>query len=104
LDDRGGTRLKAVSGTTQLNADDPQYRGLREILQWSAVLSEPLLVVQHGDNIEADREETKAKFQQYFAESGMGACHLLPLVDEEGRVGVLLFESGDPDFLAEAHL
>jgi len=104
LDDRGGTRLKAVSGTTQLNADDPQYRGLREILQWSAVLSEPLLVAQHGEEVEADREETKAKFQQYFAETGMRACHLLPLVDEEGRVGVLLFESSDPDFLAEAHL
>jgi RND family efflux transporter MFP subunit len=104
LDDRGGTRLRAVSGTTQLNADEPQYRGLREILQWSAVLSEPLLVAQHGDEVESDREETKAKFQQYFAESGMRACHLLPLVDEEGRVGVLLFESSDPDFLSEAHL
>lgn len=104
LDDRGGTRLRAVSGTTQLNADDPQYRGLREILQWSAVLSEPLLVAQHGDEVESDREETKAKFQQYFAASGMRACHLLPLVDEEGRVGVLLFESSDPEFLSEAHL
>lgn len=104
LDDRGGTRLRAVSGTTQLNADDPQYRGLREILQWSAVLSEPLLVAQHGDEVESDREETKAKFQQYFAESGMRACHLLPLLDEEGRVGVLLFESSDPDFLSDAHL
>lgn len=104
LDERGGIRLRAVSGTTQLNADDPQYRGLREIMQWSVVLSEPLLVTQQGDEIESDREETKAKFQQYFAESGMRACHLLPLVDEEGRVGVLLFESSDPDFLAEAHL
>lgn len=104
LDERGSIRLRAVSGVGQLNADDPQYRGLREILQWSAVLSEPLLVPQHGEEVESDREETKAKFQQYFAESGMRACHLLPLVDEEGRVGVLLFESSDPDFLSEAHL
>lgn len=104
LDERGGIRLRAVSGTTQLNADDPQYRGLREILQWAAVLSEPLLITQHGDELDSDREETTAKFQQYFAAGGMRACHLLPLVDEEGRVGVLLFESGDPDFLSEAHL
>src|SRR5947209_9561487 len=34
----------------------------------------------------------------------MRACHVIPLVDEEGRVGILLFESSDPDFLAEAHL
>ena len=34
----------------------------------------------------------------------MRACHVLPLVDEEGRVGILLFESGDPDFLSGAHM
>jgi RND family efflux transporter MFP subunit len=34
----------------------------------------------------------------------MRACHLVPLLDEEGKVGVLLFESSDPDFLGEAHL
>src|SRR6266496_2308828 len=104
LDQRGGIQLKAVSGTTQINADDPQYRTLREILQWAAILSEPLLVTQHEDEIDSDREETKAKFKHYFAETGARACHLLPLADEEGRVGVLLFESSDPDFLAEAHL
>jgi RND family efflux transporter MFP subunit len=104
LDQRGGIQLKAVSGTTQLNADDPQYRGLREILQWASVLNEPLLVTQRGDEVDSDREETRAKFHQYFAETGMRACHVIPLVDDEGRVGILLFESSDPDFLAEAHL
>ncbi len=104
LDQRGGIQLKAVSGTTQLNADDPQYRGLREILQWASVLNEPLLVTQRGEEIDSDREETRAKFHQYFADTGMRACHVIPLVDEEGRVGILLFESRDPDFLAEAHL
>lgn len=104
LEERGATRLRAVSGTAQINADDPQYSGLRQIMQWSAVLGEPLLVAQHGEEVEADREETSAKFQQYFAESGMRACYVHPLVDEEGRVGVLLFESSDPDFISEAHL
>jgi RND family efflux transporter MFP subunit len=104
LDERGGIRLRAVSGTTQLNADDPQYRSLREILDWASLLSEPLLVTQHGERIDSDREETRAKFEQYFEETGPRACHLIPLVDEEGRVGVLLFESSDPDFLSEAHL
>jgi RND family efflux transporter MFP subunit len=104
LDERGGIRLKAVSGTTQLNVDDPQYRGLREILQWAAVLSEPLLIAQHEEEIDSDREETRAKFQQYFAETGMRACHVFPLLDEEGRVGILLFESSDPDFLSEARM
>jgi RND family efflux transporter MFP subunit len=104
LDERGGIELKAVSGVTQLNLDDPQYRGLRDILRWGAILKEPLLITQHGDEIDSDREETRAKFREYFAETGMQACQLIPLIDEEGRVGILLFESSDPDFLSEAHL
>ena len=104
LDQRGGIHLKAVSGSTQLNADDPQYRGLREILRWGAILSEPLLITQRGAEIDSDREETRAKFHEYFAHTGMRACHLIPLADEEGRLGILLFESGDPDFLSETHL
>lgn len=104
LDERGGIHLKAVSGTTQINADDPQYRGLRDILRWGAILNEPLLVAQRGDEIDSGREETRAKFREYFAETGMRACHIVPLADEEGRVGILAFESSIPDFLSEAHL
>src|SRR5215469_2319916 len=104
LDQRGGIHLKAVSGTAQLNDDDPQYDGLRDILRWGAMLKEPLLVTQHEEQIDADREETRAKFREYFSQSGMRACHLVPLADEEGRVGILAFESSDPDFLSPAHL
>jgi RND family efflux transporter MFP subunit len=103
LEQRGAFELKAVSGTTQLNVDDPQYRQLREMLKWGAILNQPLLVTQQGDEISSDREETRAKFREYFAETGMRGCHVVPLMDEEGKVGVLLFESSDPHFLSEAH-
>lgn len=104
LEQRGSFELKAVSGTAQINVDDPQYKHLRDMLRWGAILNQPLHVTQHGDEIDSDREETRAKFREYFAETGMRACQLLPLADEEGKVGVLLFESSDPDFLSEAHL
>ena len=104
LDQRGRTQLKGVSGTAQVNPDDPQYRQLNDILQWGSVVHQSILVSQRGDQIDADREETRAKFAQYFAETGMRAFHLVPLMDEEGRVGSLTFESSDPDFLSEAHL
>jgi RND family efflux transporter MFP subunit len=104
LEQRGRFELKAVSGTTEVDLDDPRYRSLQEILRWAAILNEPLVVTQHGEEIDSDREETRAKFRSYFAGTGMQACHLVPLVDEEGRVGVLLFESSDPDFLSDAHL
>lgn len=104
LEQRGRMQLKGVSGTAQVNPDDPQYRQLNEILAWASVIQQSILVTQHDEKIEADREETRAKFAQYFAESGMRGFHLVPLLDEEGRVGSLTFESSDPDFLSEAHL
>lgn len=104
LEQRGRTQLKAVSGSAQVNADDPQYRALNELLQWGSLVHQPLLVAQHGTEISSDREETRAKFEAYFSETGMRAFHLIPLMDEEGRVGTLSFESSDPDFLSEAHL
>ena len=104
LEQRGRSQLKAVSGTAQVSADNPQFHALDGILQWGALVHEPLLIAQHGTEINADREETRAKFEAYFAETGMRAFHLVPLMDEEGRVGTLSFESSDPDFLSLAHL
>jgi RND family efflux transporter MFP subunit len=104
LEQRGRSQLKAVSGTAQVNPDDPQYRALDGLLQWAALVHEPMLVSQHGNELNTDREETRAKFAAYFSETGMRAFHLVPLLDEEGRVGTLSFESSDPDFLSEAHL
>ena len=104
LEQRGRIQLKAVSGMPEVNPDDPQLHSLNKILQWSAVLNDAFLITQHGEQIDTDREETRAKFHQYFADSGMRAFHILPLADDEGRVGVLSFESSDPDFLSEAHL
>jgi RND family efflux transporter MFP subunit len=61
-------------------------------------------VRQHGDAIDSDREETRAKFEQYFTESGMRGFYALPLNDDTGRVGILSLESRDPDFLSPVHI
>src|SRR5437879_4259963 len=86
------------------NPDDLQTAALSQILQWASLLQEPVLISQHGEEIAAEREETRAKFQHYFSQSGMRAFQAFPLTDEEGRVGVLSFESTDPNFLTVAHL
>ncbi len=104
LDQRGRTQLRAVSGNLEFNPEDPSIHALSQILQWASLLREPEVVTQHGEEVSAQREETRAKFQHYFAETGMRAFHAVPLADEEGRVGVLSFESSDPDFLSVAHL
>ncbi|MGB0117730.1 MAG: GAF domain-containing protein [Terriglobales bacterium] len=104
LEQRGRLRLKAMSGTPKINPQDPNVERLQELLEWVSLSQEPILVLQHGNEVEDERPETRAKFEKYFAESGMRAFHALPLADDDGTVGVLSFESSDPDFLNTAHL
>jgi len=104
LERNGRFRLSAVTGLTQVNADAPEIAPLNEILQWAALSEEVVHVRQHGEEIDSDREETRAKFRKYFAESGMRGFYARPLNDDTGRVGLLAMESSDPDFLGPAHI
>ena len=102
---RGGKyKLAAVTGLTQADADAPDIAPLNDILRWVMLSEEVVDVRQHGTEIDAEREETRAKFQNYFETSGMRAFYAIPLTDDTGRVGVLGLESSDPDFLSPAHL
>jgi RND family efflux transporter MFP subunit len=104
LEQRGRFKLSAVTGVNQVNADAPDIAPLNGILQWAALAEEVVNVRQHGDEVESDREETRAKFQKYFAESGMRGFYAVPLNDDTGRVGILSLESSDPDFLTQVHI
>jgi len=104
LEQRGRFKLSAVTGLTQVNADAPDIAPLNEILQWAALSEEVLHVRQHGEVIDSDREETRAKFKKYFADTGMRGFYARPLNDDTGRVGMLAMESSDPDFLGPFHL
>lgn len=104
LDERGRCKLGAVTGLTQVNADAPDVAPLYDILQWAMLSNEVVHVIQRGDQVDADREETRAKFERYFQESGMRGFYASVLRDDTGLVGVLALESSDPDFLSPAHL
>ncbi len=104
LEQRGALQLKAISGMTQINPADPAVSSLKEMLGWASISNEETHVTQHGDQIDDPRHETQAKFADYFSTTGMRAFYALPLIDDQGRLGVLSFESSDPDFLTVAHL
>lgn len=104
LEQRGRFKLSAVTGLTQVNADAPDIAPLNEVLQWASLSEEIIHVRQHGEEIDAEREETRAKFKKYFAETGMRCFYARPLNDDTGRVGMLCMESSDPDFLGPAHI
>jgi RND family efflux transporter MFP subunit len=104
LEQNGKYRLAAVTALTQVDADAPDIAPLNDILRWVMLSEEGVHVRQHGDEIDVAREETRAKFRNYFELSGMRGFYALPLTDDTGRVGVLGLESADPDFLSPAHL
>ena len=104
LEQRGRFKLSAVTGLTQINIDAPDIAPLNDILQWAALSGEVLHVRQHGENIDSDRAETRAKFANYFADSGTRGFYAKPLNDDTGQVGLFAMESSDPDFLGPAHI
>jgi GAF domain-containing protein/multidrug efflux pump subunit AcrA (membrane-fusion protein) len=104
LEQRGRLQLKAISGISKINPQDPDTARLQDLLEWACASRDSIFVAQRGDEVEAERPETRAKFQKYFADSGMRAFHALPLADDDGLLGILSFESSDPDFLSTAHL
>lgn len=104
LEQRGRFKLSAVTGVTQVHTDAPEIAPLNAIIQWAALAEEIIHVRQVGEEIDVPREETRAKFRQYFQETGMRGFYAMPLSDDTGRVGVLGLESSDPDFLGPAQL
>jgi RND family efflux transporter MFP subunit len=104
LEQHGKYRLSAVTGVIQVDPEAPELAPLNEVLRWALLSEGSIHVRQHGDQIDDPREETRAKFQKYFQETGMRAFYSIPLSDDTGRVGILSLESADPDFLTPAHL
>jgi RND family efflux transporter MFP subunit len=102
LEVKGKLHVKAVSGMSEVIQGDPAVKKLREALEFSAISDKPVYVVVRDDEVKADREETRQKFENYFLDTGMRAWYAVPLADDQGRLGVLSFESSNPDFLSEA--
>lgn len=103
LDDSGRLKLKAISGVTEIKPGDPDATRLSDILQWCSLSDREIHITQKDGEINDTRAETRAKFERYFEQSGMRGFFALPLADDQGRVGILSFESSDPDFLSQTH-
>ena len=103
LEERGSLHLKAVSGSPQINTSDPTIKLLQKMLEWASLSNEEIHVTQHGDEIDVSREASRTKFSEYFSVTGARAFYALPLDDDQGPLGILSFESSDPDFMTRAH-
>jgi RND family efflux transporter MFP subunit len=102
LDTRGRLQLKAVSGMTSLPLGDAQVDRLRELLRWLATQDGALHLRRDDDAAKAATELPEA-VSRHFETTGYRALYSLTLADDQGRVGVLLYEATDPDFLDLPH-
>jgi RND family efflux transporter MFP subunit len=100
LDNRDKLQLKAVSGMSSLPLGDAHVEQVNDLVRWLSSQTEPLHLRQPGDSVAPD---LPAEVARNFQASGYRALYSLPLVDDQGRVGLLLYQSSDPDFLDLPH-
>ncbi len=95
--DRGKVRLGAISGMLKLDRNDPKQQTLEGLLEWVFFSGADIAVTQQEDGtIRTDRPETEEKFRAIFQQTGFRSFHGLLLNDDEGKLGVLAFQSRKP--------
>jgi RND family efflux transporter MFP subunit len=102
LDTRGRLQLKAVSGMTSLPLGDAQVDQLNELLRWLST-QDGVLHLRRYDEPAKTTAELPEAVSRHFESSGYRALYGLTLADDQGRVGLLLYEASDPDFLDLPH-
>ena len=102
LDQRGKLQLKAVSGMAALPLGDISVERLNQLMRWLSRQNE-LVFVRQNETSDGD-SETPKPIAEYFAATGFRALYAIPLEDDQGRVGVLTYESTNPDFLDVPHI
>ena len=101
LYEKGKCEIRAVAGEEKVDPDDPRLRDLVARAEWAAGRGEPLYL--------SDREEPSSDAERLFvtifgqdlATDQVRSALYWPLKDEEGVLGVLIFESATPDFAGE---
>lgn len=104
LDNRGRLQLKAISGMASLPLGDVHVERLHDLVRWLSGEDEALHLRSHEDVESGSNDpELPAQVRRHFEETGFRALYSLPLVDDQGRLGLLLYESSEPDFLDVPH-
>jgi multidrug resistance efflux pump/transcriptional regulator with GAF, ATPase, and Fis domain len=103
LEQDGQLRLRAVSGMRQINYGDPSVVQLRDLMEWLSLAQDDMMVAQRQDGITGAAEDKREPFRRYFEATGIRGFYARLLADDQGRLGLLTYESSNPDFLNAAH-
>jgi GAF domain-containing protein len=98
LYEKGRCDIRAVAGEETVDPKDPKLQDLVARAEWAAGRGEPLYLSERvAPGSDAERMFVTI-FGQDLENDGVESGLYLPLKDEEGVLGVLVFESATPDF------
>jgi len=104
LDQRGKLNLKAVSGMAALPLGDINVERLNQLMRWLSTQNELVYLKQTESANEEPGQDLPKPLMEYFAATGFRALYAIPLEDDQGRLGVLTYESSDTEFLDVPHI
>lgn len=94
--------VRSIAGEEAVDAKSPPVKRLAARAAWAAERGATFYLADR----EAPRDDAEAAFVTAFdrdlAEDGVRSAMYVPLRDEEGTLGVLLFEAGGRDFASES--
>ena len=97
----GRCEIRAIAGQAQVDSKDPKLQDLATRAAWAAGRGEAFYLPDRSEPT-SDAERTfLTVFGQDLETDNVGSGLYLPLKDEEGIVGVLLFEAAAPHFVSE---
>ena len=99
LYEKGTCDIRAVAGVDGVDPKDPKLQDLAVRAAWAAGIGESFYLSDRDDPA-SDAERTFVQiFGEDLARDGVASGLYLPLRDEEGIVGILLFEANRVEFV-----
>jgi GAF domain-containing protein len=99
LVDRNRWEIRAVAGEDKVNADAPEMKRLAERGAWAGDQKSSIYVDDLEYAAGAAGSAFLNAFEEELREEGLRSLYYLPLRDEEGVLGALLFESRSPNMV-----
>ncbi len=101
LYDKGICDVRALAGQETVNPKDPKVLDLAARAAWVAGHGESFYMVDREDPASDAERQLVQIFGQDLEADGARSGLYLPLTDEEGTIGILLFESSQAEFATE---
>ena len=104
LYEKGHCEIRAVAGQEKVDPKDPKLQDLIARAEWAAGRGEQLYLRDRTDPASDAERVFVSIFGTDLEADGVESGLYLPLKDEAGVLGVLVFEAGTPEFAAPVQL